>query len=258
MLTLEQASGVDLRFHGLRLFGLGVSTPKAEGDEEMAPSTLAQWFGALGTIAAVVVALFKDSILAWRRKPRLDATCTKQSPWTARVPYTVSHNGQVLWTGESYWVRAKVENSGQSRAKKVQVYAGGLARLGVDGKFVDIPTFLPLNMRWANSPPGGQGATLDGISPRMGAFCDIVAICNPANPYWPRPEGTPANTTVGQLQLEAFTGAEMLPPGTYRLSLRIAAANVEPIEKIFTFRHTGTWLQDDAEMRRACLDVSLK
>jgi hypothetical protein len=224
----------------------------------MAPSTLAQWFGAVGTIGAVVVALFKDSMLAWKRKPRLDATCTKESPWTARVPYYVSRNGQVLWTGECYWVRAKVENSGQTRAEKVQVYASELAKLRVDGKFADIPTFLPLNMRWANSPPGGQGAVLDGISPRMGAFCDIVAICNPENPFWGKPEGTSANTTVGQLQLEAFTGAEMLAPGTYRLTLRIAAANVEPIDKIFTFGHTGTWLQDDAAMRRDCLDVSLK
>jgi len=96
---------------------------------------------------------------------------------------------------------------------------------GVDNKFENISTFLPLNMRWANSPPGGTGAILDGISPKMGAFCGIVAICDPANQYWNKPAGTPPNTTVAQLQLEAFTGAEMLPPGTYRLTLRIAAAN---------------------------------
>ena len=225
----------------------------------MAPSTLAQWFGAVGTIGAVVVALFKDSILTWKRKPRLDATCKKESPWTARVPYTVRHNnGEVLWTGESYWVRAMVENIGQNRAEKVQVYASRLERLGVDGRFADIPTFLPLNMRWANHPPGGEGAILDGISPKMGAFCDIVAICNPENPYWGNPNGTPPHTTVGQLQLEAFTGAEMLLPGTYKLTLRIAAANAEPVEKVFASRHTGAWLQDDAEMRHSCLDVSLE
>jgi hypothetical protein len=41
------------------------------------------------------------------------------------------------------------------------------------------------------------------------------------------------------------------------LTLRIAAANVEPIDKIFEFKHTGSWLQADADMRRDCLGISL-
>src|SRR5882724_12016172 len=221
----------------------------------MAPSTFAQWFGAAGTIAAVIVALFKDSILRWRHKPRLDATCTKETPWTVRTPIVVHDNkGAILWTGECYYVRSKVENSGKTRADKVEVYASKLAKLGADNKFAEIP-FLPLNMKWSNSPPGGAAAIRDGISPKMGAFCDIVALCDPANPHQRRPAGTPTNTTVGQLQLEVepFTGSDLLPPGTYRLTLRIAAANVEPIDKIFEFKHTGSWLQADADMRRDCL-----
>ena len=227
----------------------------------MAPSSLAQWFGAVGTIAAVVVALFKEPILAWRRKPRLNATSSKEPPWTGRTPIVV-HDGQgaVLWTGDCYYVRAKVENFGKTRAEKVQVYASRLAKLGADNKFADIPTFLPLNLKWSNSPAGSAAAILDGISPKMGAFCDIVAVCDPANPHQTKPAGTPPNTTVGELQLEVapFTGSHLLPPGTYRLTLRIAAGNVEPIEKVFGFTHTGTWLQNDAEMRRDCLGVSLE
>jgi len=87
-------------------------------------------------------------MLAWRRKPKLDATCTKEAPWTARTPIIV-HDGQgaVLWTGDAYYVRIKVGNSGKTRAEKVQVYAAKLAKLGADNKFADIPTFLPLNMK---------------------------------------------------------------------------------------------------------------
>jgi hypothetical protein len=227
----------------------------------MAPSTLAQWFGAAATFAAVVVALFKDSILARIRKPHLDATCGKETPWTIRTPIVV-HDGKgaVLWTGDAYYVRAIVQNSGQTRAEKVQVYASKLAKLGADNKFADIPTFLPLNMRWTNGPAGGAAAILDGISPEMSAFCDIVAVCDPANPHQSKPTDTPPNTTVGQLQLETepFTGSHLLAPGTYKLTLRIAAANVKPIEKFFEFRHTGTWLKDDAAMRRDCLSVLLE
>jgi hypothetical protein len=111
----------------------------------MAPSSLAQWFGAFGTIAAVIVALFKDPILAWRRKPQLVATCTKKSPWTGRVPYHVTRksDGTLLWSGYAYWVRVRVENVGRTRAEKVQVYASKLAKRALDNTFEDVSSFLP-------------------------------------------------------------------------------------------------------------------
>ena len=236
--------------------------PQIQMNNELAPSTLAQWFAAFGTIAAVIVALFKEPLLAWRRRPRFDVMCTKETPWTVKTPMIaeghVPVHGTVIWRGDCYYVRAQVLNSGRIRAEKVQVFASKLAKLGADNKFADISTFLPLNMRWSNSPPGGAAAILDGLSPRMGAFCDIVSLCDPANPLQARPQGMAPNLTVGQLQLEVepFNGSHLLPPGTYRLTLRIAAANVEPIERTFEFKHTGTWLSDDTEMRRDCLGVS--
>jgi hypothetical protein len=163
-----------------------------------------------------------------------------------------------VWTGDCYYVRARVENSGNVRAEKVQVYASKLAQLGVGGKFEEIQTFLPLNTRWANYPAGAPASFLDGISPGMGAFCDIVAICDPANPKWPRPTGTMPNATVGVLQLEAETREAWLAPGRYQLALRIAAANAKPIEKSFEFSHTGTWDPNDSLMRQNHLSVSLK
>lgn len=227
----------------------------------LAPSSLAQWFAAGGTIAAVILALFKDAIIAWWRKPVLKATCDKETPWTVKMPIVV-HDGQgnVLWTGGCYYVRVKVENTGRTRAEKVQVGAINLAKRGLDLKFNDIQTILPLNMKWANSPPTGAVVVLDGISPKMSAFCDIVSLCNPANPHQRKPTGTPANTTVGQLQLEVDLFAEwhLLAPGTYKLTLRIAAANAEPIDKVFVFEHKGNWLTKDADMRRDCLAVSLE
>jgi hypothetical protein len=225
----------------------------------MAPSTLAQWFGAVGTIAAVIVALFKDRIIAWRQRPILVATCTKEIPWTVRTPIIAqgyaSGKGNVTWTGEGYYVRVKVENAGRSRAEKVQVSAQKLTKLGADNKFVDISTILPLNLKWSNVGT----AILDGISPKMSSFCDVVALCDPSNPLQRRPANALPTVTIGQLQLEVdpFTDGHLLTPGTYRLFLRIAAANVEPIDMVIEFTHTGAWIPDDATMRRDCLAVSL-
>jgi len=227
------------------------------GGSQFAPSSLAQWAGAIATFSAVMVALFKDVVIARWRKPTLEATCGKQTPWTVRTPMVV-HDGKgtVLWNGDCYFVRVKIENAGKTRAKKVQVSALKLAKLGADNNFEEIPTILPLSMKWSNS----SASTLDGISPKMAAFCDIVSLSDPANPHQRKPLDLPPNTTVGQLQLEVdpFTESHLLAPGTYRLSLRIAGENVEPIDKTFVFKHTGTWMNDDAQMRLNCLGVSLE
>lgn len=73
-----------------------------------------------------------------------------------------------------------------------------------------------------------------------------------------RPQGSPPNRTVGELQLGAATPGRRLKPGAYKLTLRIAAANVEPIDKNIGVEHKGPWIQNDEEMRRDCLTVSLK
>ena len=149
------------------------------------------------------------------------------------------------------------------RAEKVQVSALKLAKRGADGRsFADIPTTLPFNMKWSNYPPTAPVTILDGISREMWAFCDIVSLSDPANPYQRRPAGTPphpAPITVGQLQLEFDLPDEwqLIAPGTYQLTLRIGAANAAPICKVVEFTHDGRWTQDDVAMRRDYLDVSL-
>ncbi len=222
-----------------------------------APSSLAQWFGAVGTILAVLVALFKDPFVAWRRRPHLDAACTEGSPWTSKQPVVVRNSqGTTIWNGDCYYVRLKVENSGNTRAEKVQVHAERLAKRGLNDQFADIPTFIPLDLKWSNL----SVSILDGISPRMGAFCDVLSLCDPANPTRSLPRDTPQNVTVAELQLEVLPLArpDLLSPGTYRLTLRIAAANAKPINKVFEFKHTGTWMDNDTDMRRDCLAISLR
>jgi hypothetical protein len=64
-----------------------------------------------------------------------------------------------------------------------------------------------------------------------------------------------------QLPLEFDIAEEwhLLTPGAaYRLSLRIAAGNAEPIDKVIEFTQSGTWVEDDVTMRRDYLGVSLE
>jgi hypothetical protein len=226
-----------------------------QNSAKMAPSCLAQWVGIAVTFLAVLVALFKESALGLWQKPRLGARCSKDSPWTVRNTISVfSHDPKtntqnVLWTGDCYYVRIEV-----------QVYASKLETLALDGTAENRNDFVPLNMKWSNSPPTAPTMVLDGISPQMGAFCDLVSLCDPANPYQDRRPKTPQNVTVGQLQLEVDPAnkSHLLSPGRYQLTLRIAAANANPINRILVFEHKGQWYSEDNEMRRNCLVVDLK
>ena len=225
-----------------------------------APSSLAQWFAAVGTCGAVAIALLRDSIRSWWNKPELQATCGKAIPWTVRTPIVVYADGKMTWSGNCYYIRVKIENKGRSRAKKVQVSASRLQKWEeLKGIFVDVATILPLNMKWSNSPFGSPITILDGISPKMSVFCDVFSLCHPDNPYQRKPSGTQTGKPVGQLQLEVDLPADMdlLPQGKYRLNLRIAAGNAKPIDKVLTFEHTGVWKDSDDEMRRDCLSVAL-
>lgn len=229
----------------------------------LAPSTLAQWAGAAGTFCVVALALFRDLILGWWRRPKLVATCTKEIPCTVKVEsiaWPGKYSDKIRWKGDRYFVRIRVFNDGKARAEKIQVSVSELAKRGLDEKFEDIRTILPLNLKWSNSPPEGAVTILDGISSKMPAFCDVISLWNPANPHQRRPADTPDNATVGQLELEVPmpNDTDLLPPGTYRLTIRIAAANREPIERELEFKHTGAWIDDDVTMRRDCLAISLK
>lgn len=225
----------------------------------MAPSTLAQWAAAAVTFLAVLVALFKDPIREWWRKPKLVASCGNSPPHCIRTPYFV-HDliGNLLWTGDTYWVRAMVDNTGRTRAEKVQVSLSKLYyRPSVDENFSEITNHhFPMNLRWSHI----HTPILDGISQHMPALCDIIALCDPANPHWQVPANTPPHTTVGRLQLEVDLPAEFhsLRPGSWKVILRIGAANAKPIEKTLLFSHTGEWRQNDGDMRRECLRVSLR
>ena len=55
-----------------------------------------------------------------------------------------------------------------------------LAQRGLDGKYAEISTFSSLNMKWSNYPHDKPVIFLDGLSPKMEAFCDIVSFVDPA------------------------------------------------------------------------------
>src|ERR1019366_9224195 len=91
---------------------------------------------------------------------------------------TVEREGR--WTGSCYFFRLWVKNTGHL-AERVQVYVDSVSRQMGDGRTELVTDFIPLNLRWADSPPD-KPLIFETINPAMGRYCDFAAVSGPTNP----------------------------------------------------------------------------
>ncbi len=225
--------------------------------------TVGQWIAAICTLTAVLVALFKDDYVRWRRRPILRVTADLRSPHCAKAllgPIVVQRAAMTTLTAECYYLRLWIENVGKTRAEQVQVFLGRVFRATADAAFIEDTSYLPMNLRWSNSPPGMLPETYaDGVSPEMGKHCDLLRI---VDPKMRRDVGddlrdVPATSVVGALQLEVvpIMRTDLLGPGLYRLELRVAAANCGPVIATLELNIVGTWHEDESAMFRNGIEL---
>jgi hypothetical protein len=216
----------------------------------LAPSTLAQWVGAIATSSAVVVALFKDEIIRRIRKPVLVLRVLSGPPDCVKTPMTIYAKGNPCWQGDAYFLRVWIENSGKARAEKVQVFVKDVLRQAADGTFKPLDGFLPMNLRWSHTDFAEPEVYADGISPGMGKHCDFAAVSHPDNPSLVPLPNVPHGHTTADLYLEVFpaTLSHRLPPGAYRIQLLVAAANSRPAAVSISLTITGEWFADERQM----------
>jgi hypothetical protein len=215
----------------------------------------AEWAAAYATFLAVLVALFKDEVLRWWRRPRLRVSISLAPPdcHKTTLAYPTPPAG-VIKTADCYYLRLWVENIGSARAEWAQVYAAKLLRRNADGLFREVPAFLPMNLRWAHGQraAGGPEVYAQSIAPGMGKHCDLGRVVDPAarKAVGDDLPNIAVSETILSLDLEVQpnTLAHLVPPGTYRLELKAAAANCRPKATTVEITITGKWIADEARM----------
>lgn len=218
--------------------------------------TLAQWAGATATLLAVLVALFKDEFLRWLRKPSLRVSIALAPPDCHKtvLTYVAQKTATTYVAAECYYLRVWIENVGRTRAERVQVFAAKLLKRHADGSFKEDESFLPMNLRWAHGQQGMGGPEIfaEGISPQMGKHCDLGHI---VDPKYRKDVGYDLPTVAADesilaldLEIKPNTLSHLIPPGVYRLELRVAAANCRPVSHTLEITLTGKWFSDQARM----------
>lgn len=234
---------------------------------------LATWLTAAGTFLAVVVALFKEDIVKIWRRPALAVRVMLRAPDCEKMEVQIAASPQIqfsgsrddaggnvtvignvvpgapLWHGPMFFFRIWVENLGEQRAERVQLFASKLSLRHADGVFRPVETFLPMNLRWSNSQANAPQIFAD-INPAMGRHCDLGTISDPANSTLAPLHGVENGQVSFDLALEVFSNSQghRLAPGAYRLELKIGAANAYPVSRTIEINFSGRWYPEVSDM----------
>jgi hypothetical protein len=210
----------------------------------------AAWAAAVSTFLAVLVALLKEDLVSLWRKPSLKVRINLSPPDCHKTEFTFGNarTGEFLWACACYYLRIWVENAGSVRAKHVEVFARRLLRKHADDQFKEEPKFLPINLKWSHT----EEVILPGISSKMGRFCDIGHL---VHPHRTKDVGHALPTVAAgvtvfclDLQVAPHTRTHLLSPGTYKLEVRVAAANSKPVDHMIELTLTGRWFDEEAKM----------
>jgi hypothetical protein len=212
---------------------------------QAAPVNWAQWISTATAALALLVALFKEEIQSFWRRPKLVLRASLAPPDCQRTILTVGDGSQV----PCYYLRLWVANKGKMTATEVQVFVSRLMRKkSPSGAYETDTKFMPMNLMWSHL---GEPVA-KGISRGMGRHCDLASVLrrDDAAKLGQTLPGVGADKTLLCLELEVKpnTMSHLWEPGEYKLDLLIAAANTRPVERRIEIRLTGHWFDDEETM----------
>lgn len=214
-------------------------------------STAAAWTAAIATTLAVVVALFKDSIFEWLRRPKIRADCKPHIPFVVSVPFQrpveVSSGGTGIVLCDAYWFRALITNAGLMSAHNLEAFAERLERFSNTGEFQPVETFIPSSLKWA----GLDDSILPRLSRGAQRYLIVLTVLDPEDRDSMLPnkairdiynrlnENGPV-TELGVCRPDT-TYSHAIGPGQYRLLIAISGDNLDTARFRLEFTALSSW-----------------
>ncbi len=200
---------------------------------------------ALATLAAVLVALFRETIFLRVRRPKLTVRLTGTPPDCHMTTWTLPNGGQI----PCCFLRLRVENTGRSAAHHVEAFLADVFSKDADGTFRPTePRFLPMNLVWSHT----RLPYVEALVPHMPRHCDLAHVLDSkqAHPWLRLPAHIPQGKAYAVLETEVQpnTFSSFLKPGTYRLELRVGADNAKPQSFRIDLSLSGDWFPDEEGM----------
>jgi hypothetical protein len=218
-------------------------------------AAVTDWLTAIGTVGSVIVALFLALYGDWLRqlnfRPELHLTARVAPPDSERTKWTLPQRDGSILSGDVYYFRLRITNSGNVAAKDVQLFLAGVERVNGDRE-EPAPRFSPMSLKWSYTDKPIAPAVWAGEIPR---FCDFGHITHPTLRRSLREDlpNVPSMDAVLALDLEvkANTGGHLLEAGTYHINLILVAENYSPHHESLEIVFPGKWFDDSETMFKA-------
>lgn len=183
----------------------------------------------------------------WRVKPNIKVSMQLEPPDCLKIPVTNTATGQILY--DTYYLRFKVENTGNFRMEDVEVFAMELfKRKDNNVRFSKVNSFLPMHLRWSNV---GE-VTMPKILPGLHKHCDLGHIVQNPNPYVNLGAfgllGRSHAVFILDTQVTPNTGSNYLLPAEYRLKVAFAANNLKPKYYWVSVKIFNRWSSNQQQM----------
>ena len=225
----------------------------------MNSAELAGWATALSTFFLALVAIFQDRIRRWVMRPKLELSVRVLPPDCHRTTWTVKRqlfdpNAREYYVQvrnfPCYYFRVTITNTGRTEAREVELFAAALERMRMDGTYEVVPRFTPMNLMWSHV----RQPFLPILSPEIPKVCDLAHVFQPQDREGlghTLPDVSADRAILAfDLQVEPNMKGHLAEPGTYRLSLTLAAANASPKKYALQIDFPGDWYDDEARMLR--------
>lgn len=225
------------------------------GSDPVQPNASPYFVLGVAALVASLVALFGDAIRGWIWRPVLTVDYV-HGPDYCDTPVLRGDHGQGHVAANCFYFSLRIGNRGTKSADAVEVAVSDLHRK-IHDRWVVVRRYS-LNLTWAY-----RGTPrLTTLAPQTDRFCNIGHVIDPGVRVHFLNENKPdfdRSETVLSLDLEAQPnhGIHLLPPGTYRLNLLVAAANHRPIRRVLTIDLSGSWHSDLSAMLSQGIRIEL-
>lgn len=215
----------------------------------------ASWAVAIVALLVGLAGIFgvQELIKDLRIKPGLLVTIKQEPPDCLKIPVTNQLTGQLLH--DTYYLRFRIENSGNYRLEDAEVVALEVQRRGNNGRYSPINSFLPMNLKWSND---GR-LTMPKIQPKLFKHCDFGHIVQSQIVNTQLVAFGLATTSnvvfIMDTEVTPNTGCNFFLPGEYKMKIAIAANNLSPQYYWYKLRISDVW--DNNEQRMLTNNISV-
>jgi len=191
------------------------------------------------------IAIFRDWIISWLKKPKLKISISPESPYIHSVPFSRKTEGGEFFY-DSYYFHFKIENRGNFQIESANVIVSELSQRNEEGQYDINRDFLPLNLIWSHIGV----ITMPIIYQKTHRYCDFGYIIKSEYASLTRFGITQTSEVIFQLATHVApnTGSHILKPGDYRIKIVVSGKNIKTQTKTYNLIFRDAWTDDEEEM----------